>query len=223
MPAKHKLQLISFDLCPYVERSRIVLEEKKIPYDIRFIDLKNKPDWFLAISPRGKVPVLLVDERPVFESAVINEMLEELYPEKAMFPRDPVTRAQARGWIVFCNDVLMAPSYTYQTTIAEDAQRVAGATLRDGFSKLEAELVKRAPAKFFMDDEFGLVDAAYAPLLTRCIFAVEVLGTNPLAEFPELSAYTERLLQHPSAVAARAENLKPRLLDMLRERRAKTA
>jgi glutathione S-transferase len=160
-----------------------------------------------------------MDGRPVFESAVINEMLEELYPEKPMFPSDAVTRAQARGWIVFCNDVLMGASFEHQSAVTEDTQRAAQAKLRDGFAKLEEQLVKRRPARFFMSNTLGLVDAVYAPLLTRTLFAVEVTGTNPLAEFPELAAYAEQLLAHPSAIAARAENLKSRLLEILRERR----
>jgi glutathione S-transferase len=70
------LELISFDICPYVERSRIALEHKGVEYDYTEIDLSDKPDWFLEISPRGKVPVLTVDDEPIFESNVINELIE---------------------------------------------------------------------------------------------------------------------------------------------------
>jgi len=93
----HRLKLISFDICPYVERSRIVLLEKELPHDLEFIQLSSKPTWFLEISPMGRVPVLVVDERPVFESMVINELLDELQPEPPMFPREAIARAEARG------------------------------------------------------------------------------------------------------------------------------
>ncbi|HEX8909242.1 MAG TPA: glutathione S-transferase N-terminal domain-containing protein, partial [Anaeromyxobacteraceae bacterium] len=74
--AQH-LKLVSFDICPYVERSRIVLLEKGLPHDVELIQLSSKPAWFLEVSPMGRVPVLLVDGRPVFESMVINELLNE--------------------------------------------------------------------------------------------------------------------------------------------------
>ncbi len=74
-------QLISFVLCPFVQRSVITLKEKQVPFDITYVDLQNLPDWFNAISPMGKVPVLRVDEKRVlFESAVINEYLDETNP-----------------------------------------------------------------------------------------------------------------------------------------------
>ena len=68
-----ELKLISHHLCPYVQRARIVLEEKSVPHELEFVDLADKPDWFLEISPLGKVPVLLVDGQPLFESVVIAE------------------------------------------------------------------------------------------------------------------------------------------------------
>ena len=76
----HHLKLVSFDICPYVERSRIVLLEKRLAHEVEFIELASKPAWFLEVSPMGRVPVLLVDGRPIFESTVINELLDELQP-----------------------------------------------------------------------------------------------------------------------------------------------
>src|SRR5512141_613239 len=102
----HRLKLVSFDICPYVERSRIVLLEKRLPHEVEFIDLADKPAWFLERSPMGRVPLLLVDDRPVFESMVIDEPLDELYPDPPLFPADPMARAEGRGWIVFANDVV---------------------------------------------------------------------------------------------------------------------
>ena len=71
--------LISFDICPFVQRSVITLEEKGVEYEIKYIELENKPDWFLAISPFGKVPVLQANDTVIFESAVINEYLDEAF------------------------------------------------------------------------------------------------------------------------------------------------
>jgi glutathione S-transferase len=217
MPETHKLKLISFDLCPYVERSRIVLEEKKIPYDIELIDLKNKPAWFLEISPRGKVPVLVVDGTPIFESMVINEMLEELYPEPPMFPKAPVDRAQARAWIVFCNDVMMMASFNLVMGKTEEERAAARAALDAAFPRLEAQ-VQKSQGKYFFSDSFSLVDAVFAPFFVRFHATAEVLGNISLEKFPATRQYSAALRAHPNAIKARAENLIERHKTMLKER-----
>ena len=90
-------KLISFKLCPFVQRSIITLLEKGVGYEIEHIDLSNKPQWFLDISPFGKVPVLVVDDDVVlFESAVINEFLDETAPGRRLHPDDPL-RPEPRG------------------------------------------------------------------------------------------------------------------------------
>ena len=73
----------------------MALIEKGIEFDLTAIDLNDKPDWFLEISPYGKVPVLRHNGAVIFESAVINEYLEEVFPERPLLPSDPVRRAQA--------------------------------------------------------------------------------------------------------------------------------
>jgi glutathione S-transferase len=215
MPETHKLKLISFDLCPYVERSRIVLEEKKVPYELELIDLKNKPAWFLEISPRGKVPVLLVDGTPIFESMVINEMLEELYPDPPMFPKTPVDRAQARAWIVFCNDVLMMASFNLVMGKTEDDRKAARAALESAFPRLEAQLEK-STGKYFFSDAFGLVDAVYAPFFVRFHETATMLGDISLEKFPALRKYSAALREHPNAVKARADNFLERHREMIK-------
>src|SRR6188474_401494 len=99
------LKLISHKLCPYVQRAAIALSEKGIPFERIDIDLANKPDWFLKISPLGKTPVLLVGDVPIFESAVILEYLEETQ-SKPLHPTDAVDRAEHRAWIEFGSAVL---------------------------------------------------------------------------------------------------------------------
>src|ERR1700726_89092 len=94
------LKLISHKLCPYVQRAVIALSEKGVPFERIDIDLSNKPDWFLKISPLGKTPVLLVGDHAIFESAVILEYLEETQI-KPLHPADPLRRAEHRAWIEF--------------------------------------------------------------------------------------------------------------------------
>jgi glutathione S-transferase len=93
-----KLELISHTLCPFVHRAATMLREKNVPFERRSVDLANKPDWFLAISPRGKVPVLLADGVALFESAAICESLDETHPPR-LVPADPFERARQRAWV----------------------------------------------------------------------------------------------------------------------------
>src|SRR5688572_7698813 len=96
MPSRYKL--CSFKTCPWVQRAAIVLQEKKIPYDIDYIDANNRPAWFLAISPHSKVPVLQVDDRhALFESNAIAEYLDETAAPR-LHPEDPIERARNRAW-----------------------------------------------------------------------------------------------------------------------------
>src|SRR5256714_6121388 len=98
-----KLTLISHKLCPYVQRAVIALNEKGVPFERVDIDLANKPDWFLKISPLGKVPVLLVGpengETALFESNVICEFIEDSQGGAKLHPQDPLQRAQDRAWM----------------------------------------------------------------------------------------------------------------------------
>src|SRR5260370_42631271 len=100
-----RLKLISHRLCPYVQRAVIALTEKGVAFERVDTDLANKPDWFVAISPLGKTPVLQVGDVPIFESAVILEYLEETQPSP-LHPADPLKRAEHRAWIEFGSAVL---------------------------------------------------------------------------------------------------------------------
>lgn len=208
----HRLKLVSFDTCPYVERSRIVLFEKGVPHDLELIDLQNKPAWFLAVSPMGRVPVLLVDDRPIFESMIINELLEELHPRPALLPADPLSRAEARSWIVFANDVVFPANYQAMLALAGglegDALARPLATLRDGLAKLERQ-VARGGGPFFLGPAFSLVDAAYAPFLRRWRLAEGWGGpaAKVLADFPSVAAWAGTLLARPSVAKAEPEGL----------------
>src|SRR5690349_19511858 len=87
-PMSH-LTLVSHALCPYVQRAAIALHEKGVAFERVDVDLDNKPDWFKAISPLGKVPLLKIGDAVIFESAVIVEYLEETQPNP-LHPSDPL-------------------------------------------------------------------------------------------------------------------------------------
>ena len=93
-----KYMLVSFKTCPWVQRSAIILREKNTPFEMRHIEPDNRPDWFLAISPHKKVPVVRIDDKDsLFESNAINEYLDETV-EPRLHPADPLKRAVNRAW-----------------------------------------------------------------------------------------------------------------------------
>ena len=118
-----KLELVSHTLCPYVHRAAAMMHEKGVPFERRYIDLKAKPDWFLAISPRGKVPVLLVDGQPLFESQAIIEFLDETHPP-SLLGTEPFERARQRAWVAVADDLSNAQ---YRLFIAPSPEEQAAA------------------------------------------------------------------------------------------------
>lgn len=154
-----RLTLISHKLCPYVQRAAIVLAEKGIVFDRVEVDLSNKPDWFLRISPLGKTPVLLVNGEPVFESAVICEYLEDTTLPH-LHPNNALQRAHHRAWIEFGSAVLNTIAGLYN---APDEQSLLGKVeeLRSRFAQVEATI---GDGPYFAGDSFSIVDAVFGPI-----------------------------------------------------------
>ncbi|MDU6138825.1 glutathione S-transferase family protein, partial [Bradyrhizobium sp.] len=137
------LKLISHKLCPYVQRAVIALKEKGVAFERIDIDLANKPDWFLKLSPLGKVPVLVVrsaeSEVALFESNVICEYIEETQAGARLHPADPLTRAQHRAWMEF-GSAILGDLWGLETT--QDAATFAAKrdALAAKFARVEAAL-----------------------------------------------------------------------------------
>jgi len=164
-----KIELITAEVCPYAQRTHMTLIEKGLPFERREVDLKNKPAWFEEVSPYSKVPVVKVGERVVWESAIINEFLDEAFPEKPMMPADPFLRAQARIWIDFANSRFSADSY--DLVFAQDAaeQERLRKKVGDNLRRMEFEGMARlsADGPFWLGTEISLVDMAFYPFFER--------------------------------------------------------
>jgi glutathione S-transferase len=206
MAMPEKLTLVSHHLCPYVQRAIIALAEKDVPHERIYIDLANKPDWFKAISPLGKTPVLLVGETPVFESAVILEYLEDTQPHP-LHPADALRRAEHRSWIEFGSSVLndIAAFYSAPDAAAFEAKTDA---LREKFARLETR-IKADP--WFDGAAFSLVDAVFGPVF-RYFDAFDAIGDfGILAGKPRLARWRASLAERPSISGAVAEDYPARL------------
>lgn len=198
--ASPELKLISFKTCPFVQRAVLLLEERGVPYGIEFIDLRNKPDWFLALSPRGKVPVLLVDGTPLFESQAICEYLDETTEGARLMPEDAIGRARDRAWFAFASEDVFMPMYFLAYT--DDAQKHADnkARLEERLGRLEAELEGRQWLSG-SGQRFGMADLAFAPAFTR-IAEIETVSATRFALGPRVRAWMERTLARPAMSAS---------------------
>jgi glutathione S-transferase len=207
------LKLISHKLCPYVQRAVIALTEKGVPFERVDIDLANKPDWFLAISPLGKTPVLLVGDVPIFESAVILEYLEETQP-KPLHPADPLRRAEHRGWIEFGSTVLSDIAGFYAAP-DEATFKAKTSQIEQRFARLEARVTA---APWFDGENFSLVDAVFGPVFRYFDVFDDIADFGILAGKPKLARWRKALAARPSVRAAVSADY-PALLRAFIERR----
>src|ERR1700720_3212395 len=191
-----RLKLISHKLCPYVQRALIALTEKGVAFERIDIDLANKPDWFLAISPLGKTPVLQVGDTAIFESAVILEYLEETQA-KPLHPADPLRRAEHRAWIEYGSAVLndIAGFYAAPDEATFEAK---AAQLEARFARLEA----RVASPWFDGESFSLVDAVFGPVFRYFDVFDDIADFGILAGKPKLKRWREALAARPSVLAA---------------------
>lgn len=215
---KNDLTLVSHKLCPYVQRAAIALHEKGVAFERIDVDLENKPDWFLKLSPLGKVPLLKVGDAVIFESAVILEYLEETQGDP-LHPADPLLRAQHRGWIEFGSAVLADIWGFYNAPdVATFDAKARGLT--DKFARLEAALDQ---GPYFDGPRFSLVDAAFAPVF-RYFDAFERIGNFGILDGrPKLAAWRAVLASRPSVRAAVAPDFPNLLWDFMKSRNAHLA
>jgi glutathione S-transferase len=207
------IELISFNLCPFVQRSVITLLKKGIDFKITYIDLADKPDWFLKISPLGKVPVVRYGEDVLFESAVINEFLDEISPSTIM-PTDSLQKAKDRGWIEYSSQVIMSQ---YLATVAGDQAEYEKQA--DALDKQLARLENMINHdEFFGGPAFSLVDSSIAPLFTRFEILKNHYDLDFLKDYPKLTKLGEKYLQLDYVKQSVVEDFEPIFIEYLGKR-----
>ncbi|NOJ40497.1 glutathione S-transferase family protein [Bradyrhizobium australiense] len=198
-----KLTLISHKLCPYVQRAVIALTEKGVPFERVDIDLANKPDWFLKISPLGKVPVLVVTgkdgkEVALFESNVICEYIEETQGGAKLHLQEALQRAQHRAWMEFGSTIL-SELWGLETTgdpaVFESKRQAVAAK----FSRVEEAL---GTGPFFAGENFSLVDAVFAPIFRYFDVFDQLTDLSVFADTPKVRAWRGVLAKRPSVRTA---------------------
>jgi glutathione S-transferase len=218
MSTAPKLELVSHHLCPYVQRAAITLAEKGVPFKRTYVDLADKPAWFAAISPLGKVPLLKVEEggrtHVLFESAVICEYLDDTVAPR-LHPEDPIARAQHRAWVEFASAILNDIGGYYAAPDVASFGRKAG-DLRAKFSQLDRVLDPAGP--YFAGARFSLVDAAFGPVFRYFDVFETFLLPGVLDHLPRVRAWRAALAGRPSVRAAVGADYPVRLDAFLRRR-----
>lgn len=165
--------------CPFAGRAHLVLDAKRIPYHTVNINLVNKPEWFLEATPIGKVPCLQLVDKPgapfVYESLLIAEYLDEVYPEPKLYPMDPLEKLQEKLWIERFGQIFIKFHYAYIAT--DPAEAIAhwsdGQKMLDDF---EAELTRRGTTYFGGDHHANILDYAIWPFFQIFDLGKELLG-----------------------------------------------
>jgi glutathione S-transferase len=201
------LALVSHKLCPYVQRVSIVLQEKGVAFERKDVDLSTPPDWFLQISPLGKTPVLLVNDEPIFESAVICEFLDETRSPR-LHPDPPLERAKHRAYMEFGSSILDAIAAFYNAA-TDDLLEKHARDIKHKFSQMESVL---GEGPFFMGKKFCVVDAVFGPVFRYFEVFDGIDDFGFFADFPKISAWRAHLQSRPSVQLA----VRPDYPDLLR-------
>jgi len=206
--------LIAYVLCPYVQRSVIVLQEKEIAYKRNDIDLSNTPEWFKKISPMGRVPVLVVNEdKALFESTVICEYLNEITPG-SLHSNDPLEKAHHRAWIEFGSGILdsIGALYNSKDKQAFENRRIE---IRQKFQRIEKEI---SGSVFFSGDEFQFIDAVYGPIFRYFDVFEQIIDLKIFNNLKKVKAWRHNLQHRPSIQKAVAAEYPELLLQFLAAR-----
>lgn len=182
------------------------MRAKQVDFEVTYVNLRDKPDWFLKISPHGKVPVLLVDDQPLFESNAIAEYLDEEVAPR-LHPDCAIKRARNRAWTDFVPTFsagLNGVTYAKSGDNLDDKLQAA----RKVLDRLEEAIGRERDndGPYFNGEAICLVDAAYAPFLQRFAIADAVLKTGLLDDYPLVQRWSQTLLADERVTSAVPDN-----------------
>lgn len=179
----------------------MVLHEKGVPFETYEVDLENKSEEFLSVSPTGKVPVVVADGDSLYESNVVNQYLDEVFESPKLLPQDPKQRAYARIWMASADDnffpAVFVASVGRERGFSEESIAEALERLKTALAALEEHLEGRE----YLADGFSLADIAHAGNFVRLRELAEG-GEIELADHPNVVAWMERIEARESFRAA---------------------
>jgi len=190
--------LYSGTTCPFSQRCRFVLFEKGMDFEIRDIDLYNKPEDIAVMNPYGQVPILVERDLVLYESNIINEYIDERFPHPQLMPADPVMRARTRLFLYnFEKELFVHVAALEDRGAKPDEKRLERArqSIRDRLAQLAPMLLKN---KYMLGEEFSMLDVAVAPLLWR----LDHYGIELPKNAAPLQKYAERIFSRPAYIEA---------------------
>lgn len=197
-----KIELITAEVCPYAQRTHMTLIEKGLDFERREVDLGDKPDWFNEVSPYSKVPVVRIGDQVVYESAIINEFIDETYPEPRLMPSDAYQRARARIWIDYCNNVWVENCYGLLDAKDPAKQAALREKLEKDFKKIEFDGMRQlSDGPFWLGDEVSLIDLTYYPFFERFGAIAHHRHAAIPPECTRIHAWYAAMAERPSAKA----------------------
>lgn len=197
------LELYSYDACPFAQRTRMVLGEKGIEFDLHEVDVHNKPPRWKEISPYGKVPVLLHDGQSIYESAIINQYLDEAFPQPALMPATAAGRAQARIWMDYCESRFLPAAHKVLWERDQPEKHAANLTaIYEVLRFMEQEgLAKLSDGPYWFGDRPTLVDFQFLPFFERFSVYEALAGLKWPADCPRLRRWFDAMCERPSVSA----------------------
>lgn len=197
MPA---LELFSFEACPYAQRTRMTLIEKGVDFSLTEIDLFDRPAWFSEISPYGKVPALRHGGTTIYESTIINQYLDEVFPEPPLMPAQPIGRAQARIWMDYCETRFLPVTHRLMSEKDDPDRRAANlAAFAEVLRFIEHEgLGKLGDGPYFFGTQLTLVDLQFCPFFERFGTYEQLAGAEWPVDCTRLAAWFAAMQTRPS-------------------------
>lgn len=202
-----ELHFITAEVCPFAQRSHLALLEKGLDFKHSEINLRDKPAWFDAISPYSKVPVLQRGGDVIYESAIINQYLEDVYPDPALMPVDPGQRAMARIWIDYDNVKFTAAFYRVLLERDRDRRAALAQSITDMLGVIEDQALGKLgygdgkSGPYFLGGDVSLADLSFYPHLERFAVLTEYRGIEIPARCERLRAWLAAMAARPSVQA----------------------
>lgn len=191
--------LYSGTTCPYSHRCRFVLFEKGMDFEVRDVDLFDKPEDIALMNPYGQVPILVERDLILYESTIINEYIDERFPHPQLMPGDPVARARVRLFLFNFEKEL----FTHVSLIEGcDADKASAESLASSRAQIRDRLTQLAPIfiknKYMLGEEFSMLDVSIAPLLWR----LDYYGIELSKNAAPILKYAERIFSRPAFIEA---------------------
>ena len=190
------MTLYSGITCPFSQRCRFVLYEKGMDFEIKDVDIFNKPEDLAVMNPYNQVPVLVERDLILHESNIINEYIDERFPHPQLMPVDPVTRGRGRLVLYRMERELFSHVQTLETSESSSKEQAkAREAISQGLTVLAPAFVKN---KFILGDDFSMIDVALSPLLWRLNhYDIKLAKTTA-----PLLKYAERIFQRDAFIEA---------------------